>query len=159
MIDKLEIERWIGVAILIGCVAGLVLMGNRGEGVRTPSAAFGLTDEEVQSVTAAAEKNDLPSIRRLIDFYERYDFNRTEAARWAQRARSLGDSGELRLHADKLFSLATRTSGMHERKRLLAEALEHVERAARQGENKDLNDALSKKIKAEMERSFLAETE
>lgn len=115
----------------------------------TPSSNYFIPNDELRDVMAAADKNELPAIRRLIDHWGGYVGDREQADAWKKRARELGDQFELRSYAYKLLSQARHSEqGVSAKRALLGTALAAAERVLSL-EKTDENAALVREIRAE----------
>lgn len=121
-------------------------------GPQLPSSIFLIPDSEMGSVLKDANSNDLKAIRKLIDHFERSGGHVAEAAVWRERARSLGDATELRLHASELYMRAMYAQvDMPEKQRLLIAAMESAN-LSRKREDSDATRKLIGSIQAELDR-------
>jgi hypothetical protein len=139
------------LAVSLALVGAMLHISNGDNEPQSPSSSFRLSDEELKGLEADAKKDDLDAIRKLIDFFERYNSDQKQADVWRQRARELGDPFELALHATYLLSKSMRVEGNNEEKlKLLNEALANAKRAF-EADKSDSNKKLIQKIQSDLQ--------
>jgi TPR repeat protein len=101
-----------------------------GEGLKSPSDAFLIPQEQMTTVVKEANAGDLDAVKRLIAHYEATSGNDALAEEWRAKARSLGDAQELYYYAAKLFTGAKVEADPIKKRDMLVEALKAAERSS-----------------------------
>lgn len=102
-------------------------------GLKSPSDAFLIPQEQIAVVTKDASAGNLSAIKRLISHYEATSGDDAIAEEWRAKARSLGDAQELYYYAARLFTGARSESDPVKKQKMLVEALESAQRSYANG--------------------------
>lgn len=114
---------------ILPMLAVLFLLIGCDEKPKSPSDAFLIPQEQISTVTKAADNGDLVAIKRLIAHYEATSGNDVIAEKWKAKARSLGDPQELYYYSASLFTAARRENDASKKHEMLVEALEAANRS------------------------------
>jgi len=99
------------------------------DGLKSPSDAFLIPQEQMAAVEKEADAGDLDAIKRLIAHYDAVSGNDAIAEKWRVKARSLGDAQELYYYAGSLFIKARRESDPVKKREMLTEAFDFAKRS------------------------------
>ncbi len=100
------------------------------DGIKSPSDAFLIPQEQMATVVKEAKAGDLGSVKRLIAHYEATSGNDALVEEWRAKARSLGDAQELYYYAAKLFTKARTETDPVKKREMLVDALKAAERSS-----------------------------
>ncbi|HEY0334077.1 MAG TPA: hypothetical protein VGC74_10255 [Stenotrophomonas sp.] len=100
------------------------------EGLKSPSDAFLIPQEQMATVVKEADAGDLNAVKRLIAHYDATSGNDAIAGEWRAKARALGDAQELYYYAGSLYIRARRENDPVKRRVILEDALKAAERSS-----------------------------
>lgn len=140
------------VASVVLGMTGMILVEGEQPSPRRPGSSFSIPEEELSSVLASANNDNLIAIRRLIYHFEQYKGDLETAKYWSARARAQGDENELKLYALELLTQAQYyAKDAEQKKKNLAEALVTAERMIAIDRSAE-NERLVQQIKYEQSR-------
>ena len=99
-------------------------------GLKSPSDAFLIPQDQMVAITKRANAGDMDAITRLIAHYDATTGNDAIAEEWRAKARAFGDAQELYYFAGSLFLKARRENDPIKKRELLEEALKAAKRSS-----------------------------